>query len=265
MNLRDSPITEDDFRAVVRILADVSCMHGSPDLKRNHLMNEIGLLIGTDTWLWGVSPLLDPGKQPIYLFHNSGGIDNERMALMLAAIEHPDTGAMTGKIAAEIAEAHGQITRLRQDVIDNDWFLNSPANPLWRRANVGPILFSARPLPGIGVSILAFYRSLSAPLFSEREARIAHIVLSEVGWLHHSGLPHAAAKNLPKLPPRCRLILNQLVRGRARKEIAGDLDISIHTVNDYMKQIYRHFGVRSQVELIARLRSGDGNHSPAES
>lgn len=247
---------------MVRILADIACMDGTPDEKRTHLMDEVGLLVGTDTWLWGVAPLLEPGKQPVYLFHNSGGIDNDRMAVMLRAIEHPDTGAMTARLAAEIHHSEGQITRLRQDVIDNGWFEQSETNAIWKEANVGPILFSARPLPGIGISVIGFYRRATASLFTEREARIAHIVLSEVGWLHLAGVPYAEARRVPKLPPRCRLIVNQVIRGRARKEIAEDLGISIHTVNDYMKRIYRHFGVSSQIELIARLRSGDGNHVP---
>ncbi len=258
MNLPNSPITEDDFRAVVRILADVASMDGGPDDKRNHLLRELGVLLNTDTWLWGVAPLIEPGKQPVYLFQNSGGIDDDRMALMLRAIEHPETGAMTARLAEEIIAAGGHITRLRQDVIDNDWFLNSGASPIWRQANVGPILFSMRPIPGVGTSVVGFYRPVSAPLFDEREARIAHIVLTEVGWLHEASMPHTAARNVPKLPPRCRLILNQLVHGRPRKEIAADLGISPHTVNDYIKQIFAHFGVRSQVELIARFRSGDG-------
>lgn len=259
MHLQHSPITEDDFRAVVRILADVASMDGGPDEKRNYLLRELGLLLNVDTFLWGVAPLIEPGKQPVYLFQNSGGIDDARMALMLKAIEHPVTGAMTARLANEIVAAGGHITRLRQDVIDNHWFLHSDASPIWREANVGPILFSMRPIPGVGTSVVGFYRPVSAPLFNEREARIAHIVLSEVGWLHEAGMPHSAAKDVPKLPPRCRLVLNQLVHGSPRKQIAADLGISLHTVNDYLKQIYRHFGVRSQVELIARLRHGNGN------
>lgn len=262
MNLANSPITEHDFRAVVRILADVASMDGTPDDKRNYLLRELGLLLNTDTWLWGVAPLIEPGKQPVYLFQNSGGIDDARMAIMLRAIEHPETGAMTSRLAAEIIAAGGHITRRWQDVIEDDWFLHSDASPIWREANIGPILFSMRPIPGVGTSVVGFYRPVSAPLFDDREARIAHIVLTEVGWLHEAGMPHSAAKDVPKLPPRCRLILNQLVHGRARKEIAADLGISLHTVNDYLKQIYRHFGVRSQLELIARFRSGDGQDRP---
>ncbi len=262
MNLQDSPITEDDFRAVVRILGDVAAMDGGPDDKRNHLMRELGALLDVDTWLWGVAPLLEPGKQPVYIFRNTGGLDEKRMALLVNAIEHPDTGAMTASLARAMIES-GHVTRLRQDIIDDDWFLNSAANPAWRAANVGPILLSARPIPGVGTSVIGFYRPVSAPLFTPREARLAHIVLTGVTWLHEAGLPHAAARDVPKLSPRCRHILLQLVAGRPRKDIAADLGISVHTVNDHMKQIYRHFGVHSQAQLIARFLNGDGNDTPA--
>ncbi len=258
MNLENSPITEDDFRAVVRILGDLAVMEGEPDDKRNHLMREVGLLLESDTWLWGVSPLLEPGKQPVYFFQNADGLDEDRMALLLKAIEHPETGAMTAPIARAMIE-QGHVTRLRQDIIANDWFLNSAANPYWQAANVGPILFSLRPIPDVGTSVIAFYRPVSAPMFTPREARIAHIVLTEVAWLHEAGMPHAAARKVPVLPPRTRHVLYELVLGRPRKQIAADLGLSIHTVNDHLKIIFSHFGVHSQVQLIARFRHGDGN------
>ena len=201
MNLKESPITEDDFRAVVRILGDIAEMKTSTDEKRNHLMSELGRLIDVDTWLWGVAPMLEPGKQPVYLFQNSGGMSNDRMAIILKAIEHPGTGAMSARLAGEMIAAEGHITRLRQDVVDNDWFLNSAAQPLWKAANVGPILFSIRPIPGQGISVAGFYRPFDAPLFTPREARIAHIVLSEVTWLHEARMPHAAAISHAQPPP----------------------------------------------------------------
>ncbi len=38
MDLHQSPVTEEDFHAVVRILADIACMDGTPDEKRVHAM-----------------------------------------------------------------------------------------------------------------------------------------------------------------------------------------------------------------------------------
>lgn len=259
MNLKDSPITEDDFRAVVRILADIASMDGTPDEKRRYLMTEIGILIGSDIWLWGLCPFIEPGKQPVYLFQNLGGMDDERASKLVMAIEHPDSGAMTAPIAKAMIESGGHVTRLRQQIIPDERFLSSPAYPFWEAANVGPLVLSLRPIEGYGAAVIAFYRPVSAPPFTPRESRIAHIVLSEVGWLHREGMPHTASGTVPVLPPRCRLILHQLLVGRTRKEIAADLGISPHTVNDYLKQIYAHFGVHSQAQLIARFRSGDGN------
>jgi DNA-binding CsgD family transcriptional regulator len=71
-------------------------------------------------------------------------------------------------------------------------------------------------------------------------------------------MPHANSLTLPQLPPRCRLIINQLVHGMSRKEIAAHLGLSIHTVNGYAKEIFKYFAVHSQSELIARLTRGDG-------
>lgn len=259
MNFQNSPITEEDFRAVVRILGDIASADASTDWKRNHLMSELAILLKTETWLWGNAPRVEPGKASAYLFQNSGGIDEERMTHMLRVFEHPETGLITARLAKEMERAGRHITRLHQDVIDTDWLINSAANPLWRAADVGPTLFSLRPIPGDGTSVAGFCRPVSAPPFTAREARIAHIVLTGVPWLHEAGLPHAAARAVPLLPPRCRLILNLLVRGRPRKEIAADVGISVHTVTDYFKQIYQHFGVHSQSELIARFHSGDGH------
>jgi DNA-binding CsgD family transcriptional regulator len=181
------------------------------------------------------------------------------MALMIKAIEHPETGAMTAPLAQAMIEAGGHITRLRQDVVADEWYLKSAAAPLWRAANVGPILFSFRPIPDVGTSVIAFYRPADAPLFTPREARIAHIVLTEVAWLHEAGMPHSASRDVPKLPPRCRHVLCELIAGRSRKQIAANLGLSLHTVNGYMKQIYSFFGVQSQIQLIGRFRNGDGN------
>lgn len=265
MNLQDSPITEDDFRAVVRILGDIAAMASTADEKRQHLMTELGLLIGTDAWLWGLAPFIEPGKQPVFLFQNRGGLDEERASRLFMAIEHPDTGAMTAPIAEAMVESGRHVTRLRQDIIPDERFLNSPALPFWKAANVGPIILSLRPIEGFGSAVIAFYRPVAAPLFTPREARLAHIVLSEVSWLHHEGMPHQTSASIPVLPPRCRLILHQLLVGRPRKQIAADLGISIHTVNDHLKKIFSHFGVQSQVQLIARFRNGDGNDRPANS
>jgi DNA-binding CsgD family transcriptional regulator len=61
------------------------------------------------------------------------------------------------------------------------------------------------------------------------------------------------------LPPRARQVLACLLEGDVDKQIAARLRLSIHTVNDYTKAIYRHFRVAGRTQLLARwVRRGWG-------
>lgn len=251
-------LEEKDVRALVRVLGETVAVEGANE-QRSYLMRHLAEMLGADCWVWGVSPMLEPGKQPVYLFHQIGGFEGERMSRFLEAVEHPDTGQMTSPIIEAMLRSGSMVTRSRQQIIPDERFLASPAYPAWAAAGIGPLLIAIRPLPGYGISVIGFYRKVEAQAFSARETKIAHIVLTEVPWLHEAGLPHRAAATTPQLPPRCRLILNHLVRGRSRQEIANDLELSVQTVSGYIKQVYRHFGVHSQPELIARFTKGDGN------
>ncbi len=54
------------------------------------------------------------------------------------------------------------------------------------------------------------------------------------------------------LPPSVRRVLACILEGDGDKQIAAKLGLSIYTVNDYTKTIYRHFGVQSRSQLLAR-------------
>ena len=56
--------------------------------------------------------------------------------------------------------------------------------------------------------------------------------------------------NVP-LGPRLQQTLQLLLAGDGEKQIAAKLGISRHTVHDYVKAIYRRFGVCSRAELLA--------------
>lgn len=45
--------------------------------------------------------------------------------------------------------------------------------------------------------------------------------------------------------------LRGLARGRSEAQLAAELGLSPHTVHDYVKALYRHFGVQSRAELLA--------------
>lgn len=72
------------------------------------------------------------------------------------------------------------------------------------------------------------------------------------------------AREVAKLTEREREILERLLEGRATKEIASALHLSVHTVKSHSQSVFRKFGARSRAELLSqfvdgRTRSGVGD------
>ena len=65
------------------------------------------------------------------------------------------------------------------------------------------------------------------------------------------------------LAPRLRQTLERLLAGDSEKQIAARLGVSPHTVHVYVKGLYRHYGVNSRGELLARFVRGGGGPEPA--
>jgi len=66
-------------------------------------------------------------------------------------------------------------------------------------------------------------------------------------------LPPPVASELGTVPlsPRLREVLDLLLQGRSEKEVANELELSRHTVHDYVKELHYRFGVSSRSELLA--------------
>jgi DNA-binding NarL/FixJ family response regulator len=58
-----------------------------------------------------------------------------------------------------------------------------------------------------------------------------------------------------ELSHREREVLNGLSRGLAYKQIADQLNVSIHTVRNYIRRIYEKLHVRSRTEAVAKFLS----------
>ncbi|MES2476433.1 MAG: LuxR C-terminal-related transcriptional regulator [Verrucomicrobiota bacterium] len=250
-------LPEDDVRKIVSLLGSVIASTGSIHEKRHLVMEGLCDLIGASSWVWSVSEF-HPDKPPssVGLIHS--GFDETRMARYLEAINHPAMEQVSRPSSLELMEKGKHLTRTRAQMDPEGRLDRSEAAPLWIKADIGPLIMSLRPMEGGGVNAIRLYRTLDQPHFNEREAKIAHIILSEIPWLHFEAFPDARSKEIVDLYPRHRTVLNCLCEGWSRKKIAEHLGLSVNTVHGYSKIVFKHFGVHSQSELIARLTQGDG-------
>jgi DNA-binding CsgD family transcriptional regulator len=81
---------------------------------------------------------------------------------------------------------------------------------------------------------------------------------SSVAGTPLEGRPPAGVAGGDAMAPRMRQTLQHLLTGDSEKQIASKLAISQHTVHVYVKRLYRHYGVSSRGELLARFVAGGG-------
>lgn len=254
---------ERDVRAVVRLLGEVAITNGGPAAKRRRLMEGLSGLIGADGWVWTLNQVDLEHEIPISVNLLHGGLADRQVAAWAeSSQEHvvplPENAPLT-----ELVLAGRHFTRSRDQLVPDDaWYHNPTVRAYRLDVGLDHFLYSIYPLEPRLISAIGFYRHRGRPPFTPRQRRIAHIVTSEVKWLHYAGLPEDKGRSVPELSPRLRAVLVLMLEGHDRKRIASLLGISPHTAADHMKAIYRHFDVPSQLALIRRFTVGDRGDQP---
>jgi DNA-binding CsgD family transcriptional regulator len=230
-------------------------------IKKRSLLVGLSDLVAADCWVSTLMPPnhLEERSAPQDLMH--GGFSEDRFSVYQEAAGHPDMKRLNTPFIEEVQVDQSHATWLRQQLDPNDTLPALSVGPLWEEADIAPMLYSCHPSPDRGANLIALFRRTDDRQFSRQESRIAHIVLSEVPWLHAQELPDAQFASDPTLSPRLRTTLNYLLEGLGRKQIAGHLGISKDTVSGYVKEVYRLYKVRSHAELMKLFRDSEGgNH-----
>ena len=253
---RSHTLAETDIRAIVGLLGEVIAAPRDFNRQRRLVMDGICRIVTADAWLWCMANY-EPDAQLGHSRILHGGFDDARFSRFLEAINHPAMEAVSRLSAIELQQRGTHITRTLDQLEDPDArLMDSPAGPLWRKADIGTLMLSLRPMPEGGATGVGLYRRTGAPHFNDRESRIVHIILSEIPWLHYQEFN--AKDDILRLYPRHRTVLNLLCEGWSRKKIADHLGIGINTVHGYVKDVYKHFNVHTQAELLTRFSLGDG-------
>jgi DNA-binding CsgD family transcriptional regulator len=249
-----------EVREVVRLLAEVAVINGGHAEKKRGLMNGLARLVDANGWLWSMTRVDYATKTPICVGLMHEGLSDRQLTGWLEASQTPSCKPPEDAPLSEIAWRGQHFTRIRQQVVPDEKWYSHPA-VIKHRLNLGldHFLYSVYPLQAPEVcSAIGLFRHVGREPFTPTQAKIAHILLSEVRWLHFAELPSDGGERVPQLTPRQRVVLVMLFEARDKSEIARALHISPHTAKDHIKAIYEHFQVSSQLELIRRFRFGDG-------
>jgi DNA-binding NarL/FixJ family response regulator len=114
-------------------------------------------------------------------------------------------------------------------------------------------VLSQRSLPHIhAVDQLGLHRAFGDAPFSPAEHRLIRLFHAELARLWKRDLLRDAGDPHRDLPPRLSQTLAELLAGRSEKEIAAKLDLSRHTIHNYVKALHQRFEVSSRGELLAK-------------
>jgi len=255
-------LSEADARAIIRLLGDLAAIEDGLVAQKNFLMEGLCTLIKADSWAWATTFSFQPDEVPLNSGFLTGGFSPEQFAKFQQALEHPDTGMLNTSLTREFEQKKTHLTRLRDQIDVEGHFLLSAVYPIWIAAGVEQVILSIRPGGDGALSQIGVYRRPGRSPFSTKDSRITHIILGEVPWLHAAALPASLGSTVTRLTPRQRITLNLLLESQDRRQIAEHLGLSSHTVDGYVKDVFRFFDVHSQPALIARFQHSDGGDVP---
>lgn len=252
-------IPQDEVVRIVRLLGRIAGMQTALPERKHALMTDLSEMLDADGWLWSATQVIREKHQPVSAGVIYGGLSNTEFgglleAAQMASPQPPENAPLTALVGKG-----KHFTRTRQQVVpDEIWYSHPSIRQYWLNCGIDHFLYSIYPLGETQCSAIGFFRRVGRNPFTDLQRRICHIVISNVDWLHESMFPYPDNRKCVSLTPRQRMILVHLLDGKGRDEIAAMLHLSPETVKTHTRNIYQHFSVASQVELMRRFLAGNG-------
>lgn len=246
--IKSQRLTLADVRRVFSLLGEVREVGGVPSVWRRHLLEGLCAQVDADIAHAAEASASCSATKPCFKGLVITGVTGWReLAIYDALVNQRDYSddPCSPKMANLIRTS---FTCVRQQLADDHLWYRRRDLDAWRALGADQFIYSHELLPELGcLHLVALNRAWGRRGFTERERRILALCHAELGRLWRSAVAFEA-----DLPPRLRQTLFLLLEGAAEKEIAAALQLSTHTAHDYVKTIYRRFGVNSHAKLLAQ-------------
>jgi len=234
-------------RRVVRLLGELREM-GTGEAAREHLVKSLMVELGAQAGIIVRDEAMQPGGPKniaggTLAGFDSGSIDAVKVCEEKGRDFNPCLNEMLGRFSPDGSD--GLIVHMRDDLIPRAWQCSDYVNEHLRPARLNRFIATARVLGPHTCEGIAFWRQAGDRPFTDEDCDVMRLIQLEAPPLFQ---PRAIA-----LAPREEQTLAHLVTGASDKEIAARLDLSIHTVREYVTAIFRAFGVQTRSQLVANL------------
>ena len=248
-----------DLQAVQQLVQECRDRGDSAVVWRSHLAEGLGKLVAAGFATVGDMPVrggLPAGFQSAGEYGWDNGFPRD-------GFDHLQEGfAARGMHLCPLIEPY---TRVRQQedgialsradlVPDAGWFPTEYHREYHSHTGSEHLLYCFRGLPQVTGHwcALTLTRARGERDFSARQKAVVAEANRLIVPLVGGPLAGFAERSPAELPPRVRQVLACLLEGDSDKQIAARLGLSTYTVNQYVKVIFKHFGVSSRPELLAR-------------
>jgi DNA-binding CsgD family transcriptional regulator len=253
-----------DIRAIFQMAGECRELGDDPEAWRQHLVRRLARLVGAGLVLTGEQAGCRAGRIQhlgVATWGWENGFNQDVFLRPAASLADDPTSLPVMNRYLERLRGSDGVCLTRTDLVpDKDWHRSLECQEVARPMGFDHTLWCYLSLLGGAGDEFAgtiLYRTAREGDFSLRDralVREAHAAIAPQigGPLARFGDPSPA-----NLAPRVRQVLRCLLEGDGDKQIAAWLGLTRHTVNQYAKTIFRHFGVQSRAELLARwLRRG---------
>ena len=256
-----------DVTSLLRITGEVACLRDDPRTWRLALLTSLNQLLPAVASAAFILKNVAPDAPPLVvsLFDSGFKSESQRQIFLREFNTAPFRDPFFRACIDRFLETRPKcLTAIRKDFVDDERWYSSPHLEEFRRpANIDDALFSIHQADNRGDAlVLCAFRAWEGGAhparFSPRERLILDALHNGLDWIYKAEEATQRLTRASALAPRLRQTLEYLLAGHTERQVALKMSLSVHTVHDYVKALYVHFGVSSRGELISRWMQTGG-------
>jgi DNA-binding CsgD family transcriptional regulator len=248
----------DDWRAILQLVGECRDPGDDRTAWRTHLLDGLARLVDAEAGECGESGIREGRQASLDVVHrgHEGRASPADLAELYATLERdPMLYGLLYEYFARQAREDGVCHSRREIIDDGRWYRSTDYQLVHRTLGMDHVLWCFRSLhgrTGREFSGVMLYREAGRRDFSPRDRAIVREAHAALAPMIGGTLARFDDPSPLDLAPRARRVLACLLQGDTDKQVAARLRLSVHTVNEYIKAIFRHFRVRSRPERLAR-------------